>query len=361
MGVRELPSGRWQARVMIDGRPWSATCDTREAAAEWIVLTRAQAITGTLPSSVTVRNYAARWLATYDSAPVNTRRFHAANVPWVVEVLGPVQVGRVVPSDIARMIEHVKASRTVALADRVYRTCSALFAAAVDDGLAARSPVRSRKHRPRRQAAPHVVLERVQAREVLLQLRGWQRDTAVLQLGLGTRFGEVAGLTPHDRRPGDRIAIARRVSSDTVRATKNHRHRVLELPRMTLPTLDRLAREALDPPPLPDLADRELPVADFDRRWLIQTATGRPANLGSFNAALRAACRAVGAPVVSSHGLRHTYVSWMIDDGHSADLVAFWIGDTPETVRRVYAHMLEGSSSPAAASIDAALGGLDAM
>jgi hypothetical protein len=46
----------------------------------------------------------------------------------------------------------------------------------------------------------------------------------------------------------------------------------------------------------------------------------------------------------------------MIDDGHGADKIAFWIGDTPETVRRVYAHMLEASSEPAATSINAALG-----
>jgi hypothetical protein len=29
-----------------------------------------------------------------------------------------------------------------------------------------------------------------------------------------------------------------------------------------------------------------------------------------------------------------------LDEGHSADKVAFWIGDTPDTVRSVYAHML---------------------
>jgi hypothetical protein len=51
------------------------------------------------------------------------------------------------------------------------------------------------------------------------------------------------------------------------------------------------------------------------------------------------------------------FVSWnMIDEGYSADKIAFWIGDTPHTVRLVYSHMLEGSSAPAAAAIDHALG-----
>ena len=85
-----------------------------------------------------------------------------------------------------------------------------------------------------------------------------------------------------------------------------------------------------------------------------------PRALTSYNRALADACKAVKAPHVSSHGLRHTYVSWMIDEGHSADKIAFWIGDTPQTVRLVYAHMLEESSAPAAAAIDAALRGFGA-
>lgn len=48
----------------------------------------------------------------------------------------------------------------------------------------------------------------------------------------------------------------------------------------------------------------------------------------------------------------------MIDEGHSADKIAFWMGDTPPTVRAVYAHVLEASSAPAAAAIDAVLGDL---
>jgi hypothetical protein len=49
----------------------------------------------------------------------------------------------------------------------------------------------------------------------------------------------------------------------------------------------------------------------------------------------------------------------MIDEGYSADKIAFWIGDTPQTVRLVYAHMLEASSAPAAAAMDAALSGFE--
>jgi integrase len=70
------------------------------------------------------------------------------------------------------------------------------------------------------------------------------------------------------------------------------------------------------------------------------------------------ACASADVPRVSSHALRHTYVSWLIDEGHLADKVSFWIGDTPDTLRSVCFHMLEESSAPAATSIDDALAGL---
>jgi integrase len=262
------------------------------------------------------------------------------------------------------MLNRLIDERTPALADRAYRTPSAMFgSAAADDGLCpGGSPVRSKKNRPRRQRDDHAVLERAQARQVLLQLQGWQRDTALIQLSLGARFGEIAGLTPHDVDLARGVVhIRRRFSAhgNTVRATKNHRRRTLELPTLLRTPLERLIRQAGDPPALPDLADRELDARPFRKHWLIQTNTGRPSSLTAFNRALADACRKVAAPHVSSHGLRHTYVSWMIDEGHSAEKVAFWIGDTPNTVRLVYSHMLEASSTPAAAAIDAALADLD--
>lgn len=362
MGIRQLPSGRHQARVMIEGRNYTETFDTRAQAAEWELVTRAKGITGSLPGHVTVAEYACRWMAGYETAPVNTRTFHERNLRQVLVELGEYQVAKVVPTDITRFLNRIIDAKGAAEADRVYRTTSALFGAAYADGLCPNgSPVRSKRHRPRRQASPHVVLERPQARAMLLQLGGWQRDTALLQLSLGARFGEIAGLTPHDvNLATGRIMIRRRFSysAGTVRATKNHRHRELDIPTSTRPTLERLIREACDPPPVPDLMDRELDAEQFRRQWLIQTRTGRPAANSAFNKDLKVACRAAHVPELSSHGLRHTYVSWMIDEGYTAEQIAFWIGDTPQTVMQVYAHMLEASSAPAAAAIDSALSGL---
>lgn len=359
MGVRMLPSGTWQARVTIDGRTFTDTFPDRDQADDWIILTRARNVQGALPSRMTVREYAARWQASYERRPDNTAEFYRKHLQLALPHIGMLPVGKVRPTHIRVMLDKVADAKGTPAADRVYRTVSAMFGAAVADELTPKSPVISKKHRPARQRKPMVVLERHQARQVLLLLGRWHRDTALLQLSLGARFGEVAGLTPHDVT-GGKVRIVRRYSphADTVRATKNHRARTLDLPASARSTVDRLVAAAQGPPPIPDLEDREWPARPFDRRWLIQTQTGRPANLSDFNKHLKRACRDVGVPVVTSHGLRHTYVSWMIDEGHTSDKVAHWIGDTPQTVQTVYAHMLEASSAPAAAAIDAVFGDL---
>lgn len=359
MGTRQLPSGTWQARVTIAGRTHTSTHPTRQDADDWILMTRARNLQGALPSRMTVREYAARWLVTYDQHPVNTVAFYKRGLKHAAAWIGPRPVSKVTASDIKTLLNRVEEAHGTAEADRTYRTLSALFSAAVADELISRSPVISRKHRPRRQRKPMVVLERAGARAMLMHMPRWTRDMAYLQLTLGARFGEIAGMTPHDILPDHRVQIVRRYSphADTVRATKNHRARVLELADGVLPIVDRLVRQAMDPPPLPDLQDREWDARPFDRHWLVQTTTGRPANLSEYNKRLRLACAAAGVPRVSSHGLRHTFVSWMVDEGHTADQIAHWIGDTPATVQQVYSHMLESSSRPAAAAMDRALFG----
>ena len=49
VGIRRLPSGGYQARLQVDGIRRGATFETRVEAEEWLVITQAKAITGTLP------------------------------------------------------------------------------------------------------------------------------------------------------------------------------------------------------------------------------------------------------------------------------------------------------------------------
>lgn len=206
MSIERLPSGKVRARVMIDGVKHAATFATVEEANGWIVLTRARRITGGIPRRISLGGYAARWLTLYDTAPTATRAFHRRNLDnHVLPPFGSRARADITPTEISGLLDHVRASVSAATADGVYHTCSALFNAAVGDDVLPRSLIRSRRRRPRRQLDLRVVLERAQAIDLLQQLAGWKRDTAFLQLALGARIGEVAGLTPRDvdlgRRP----------------------------------------------------------------------------------------------------------------------------------------------------------------
>jgi len=172
VGVDELPSGRWRARIQIDGRHHSETFDTATVARNWLVVTRARSITGRLPGRITVGEYGARWLLHYDHGPKATRLFHESNLRLhIYPTLGRKPLAAVTVSDVTVLLNRVRDGVSAAKADSVYRTLSALCKAA-EHGVITVSPVRSKKHRPRRQRTHMPVLERDQARLVLLQLRG---------------------------------------------------------------------------------------------------------------------------------------------------------------------------------------------
>lgn len=361
MGITQLPSGRFRARVQVDGVRHTETFDTHREAADWQTIVRARGLQGHTSSTMTVRTWSRIWLDTYyAAAPANTSRFHDDNLRLhLLPHLGDRKLATLKPTHIQQTIDAIATAVSPARAESALRTLRAMLNDAVDDDVLAASPVR-RRHIPKLQPTPKIPLEVVEARHLLLQLTGWHRDTALLLVATGARFSEIAGLTPHDISPtSHEVSIVRRVSKGTVRATKNHRARRVLLAPLGHKPVARLTVQALNPDPIPDLGNREHPADPYIKRWLIQTSTGRPANPSAFGKALKlAAGRAGITKRVHPHLLRHTYVSWMIDAGHTADKIAFWIGDKPETVRRVYAHMLEASSAPAADTIQAALGDL---
>lgn len=112
-----------QARLMIDSRTHSESFATRQAAEKWEI-TGARAIQATLPTSVTVAQYAKRWMTTYENAPANTRRFHRTHLDrWILPQIGGRTCASVTPSDITQLINRIIRDGTPATADRVYGPC----------------------------------------------------------------------------------------------------------------------------------------------------------------------------------------------------------------------------------------------
>ena len=105
MSYYQLPSGAYHARLMINGVRYTATLPTREDAEDWQTLIRAKAVSGSLPRRISVSDYAARWMSTYDASPTSTRSFHQGNLDrYILPMLGSRSVADVTPTEISRLV-----------------------------------------------------------------------------------------------------------------------------------------------------------------------------------------------------------------------------------------------------------------
>jgi hypothetical protein len=94
-----LPSGSFRARLMIDGRRYTATLPTEADARLWEVEARAAAAVRRGAASGTFAGYATRWLAGFiDDAP-DRARFEAALENHLLPELGSLPLLEVLEAD----------------------------------------------------------------------------------------------------------------------------------------------------------------------------------------------------------------------------------------------------------------------
>jgi hypothetical protein len=99
VAIDRLPSGSFRARLMIDGRRYTATLPTEADARLWEVETRAAAAVRRGAASVTFAVYAAGWLAGFiDDAP-DRARFEAALEHGFLPALGSLPLLEVLDAD----------------------------------------------------------------------------------------------------------------------------------------------------------------------------------------------------------------------------------------------------------------------
>jgi len=99
VALDRLPSGRFRARLMIDGRRYTATLPTEADARIWEIETRAAVAVRRRAERVTFAAYAANWLAGFvDDAP-DRARFEAALEHRLLPVLGALPLIEVLGAD----------------------------------------------------------------------------------------------------------------------------------------------------------------------------------------------------------------------------------------------------------------------
>lgn len=183
-------------------------------------------------------------------------------------------------------------------------------------------------------------LTRSEALSLLEALTGRPFDYTffALMLATGLRISEVATLTIQD--------IDRCAGLLHVRHGKGDKARSVMLSPRTLRLLERYWVVVQPPGPLLFPAQRLLAPGriDLQNRW-----SDRPVSVGTMGERLRA-LQSDKRPRITSHDLRRTFATWLLEDGYDLRLVQVLLGHaSPVTTARytlVNADLIAGTVSP---------------
>jgi integrase len=230
--VRELPSGRWQARYKgPDGtdRPAPRTFDSKTSAERWLTLTEAEIISGDWidpdAGRVLFGKYASDWIEERPGLR-----------PKTIELYRYLLRRHLVPAFSTRSLAeirepHVRRWRkdlldtgvTVVTVAKAYRLLKAILNTAVDDGLIRRNPCRIKGAGQEKSAErPVLTVPQVYALAAVTDER--YRALVLLAAFTSLRWGELAALRRSDIDMQARtVRAARQLMSGTAAGSRSGR------------------------------------------------------------------------------------------------------------------------------------------
>lgn len=329
---------------------------------------------------ITFRAYAERWRAGRPHDPATTVRIESefrnhvyadpdtpGKTPKDAPSLGDYQLRTLArqPSIVQAWIRGIPLGANSARL--VIRDVGQVLAAALDDGLIGRNPLKVRSvSRPkpvRREAVPWSA---VQIEAVSAELPAWLGALPYLGAACGMRQGELLAAALEDLdflRMNMHVGVQlKRVGRVTVFAPLKTKARDVPVAAPVIPRLSEHVR--LHPPTTATLPWHE-PGAKrhgrpVTRSLLFTTSTGRPWARGRFNEHWGTARKAAGIPAAPGNGchvLRHTAASVWLSHGVSLAKVAAYLGDTKEVVLATYAHFMPSDDDRARETMSAFFGG----
>lgn len=287
----------WEARVQTAGQRLSRTFKSRQDALEWERRVRSRLDdhrVGRAPS-ISLEEALERWL----KGEAASLKSHADLVKKV-RTIYPFALGRML-ADIVDVAEALKAdaiarraapatvNRKLAILRRVARLAHRQWqwlAEPLGDRITLLPGERQR----------HTYLTLADVRRVVQAAPARSRSAILLAALTGLRLGELLGLTAADKKGGSLV----------LEDTKSGRPRVVPLPKemgkVTLP----------------------LPITEGELTW-----------------DWRQARKKAGMPKVRFHDLRHTYASWLVQQGTSLTVVRDLLGHSSLAVTSRYAHLAQ--------------------
>lgn len=308
-------------------------------------------------ADITFRQYAEDWRGTRTHDEPTARRIEIGLRRHVYPAIGRRtlrELGKR-PSLTQAWIAGMKLAPSTAV--QVIRDVSAIYIAALDDGLISRNPVQAksvtRPKVPERKARPWTA---TQVGAMSAALGGSLAVIPYLGAGTGQRQGEMFGLALED------IDFLRRVVHVRcqVRLVRNHPcfAPVKNDKQHDVPLSDSLAPVLAEHIRLHPPAEVTLPwrVPDGEpvtRTLILTRPDGRAMHADRANDAWHRALVTTGIvarrkpgekrwppPGNGMHVLRHTAASAWLSAGVGAPAVAAWLGDTVQTVYATYAHLM---------------------
>lgn len=295
-----------------------------------------------------------RWVASRTDITEKAQEQYAWAIPHIESGLGAIPLATLDRDDVTRWIDGLAAGgklsrRSVQICRTVLR---AALAEAVDEGLIPRSPA-ARVPLPRVVAKPVIEKEAVAwtATEVdrFLAATADHRWAIAFRLGVlyGLRRSEVLALRWDDV---DSAKSTLRIDESLVAtnegaAWSNAKN---ERSRRTIP-LDDDTMRALLKRRAEQAAERLAAGTEWeDDNLVVATRSGRLVLPRSYDRALATIVERAGLPRLTSHGLRHTAASHMVQSARDLGelrAIADLLGHSPEMLMNTYAHALPNSQA----------------
>lgn len=314
--------GRYSGRVIVGRRPDGTPQYAHRTARTQAALVAKLAAAGPAAADCTVRDWAARWLASSRVRP-RTRDMRSVSVRhYVNPTLGHLKVRELTAGQVEAAAAgwgETRAPNTVRLALAHLRT---MMQAAADAGLRAGNPVAAaRKPRAaRRRIDPFTPAEVAR----IIREAGRRAATRIVALlaGTGCRVGEAMALDAHEFDAGKGTVSISRTQSQAHGAgpTKSERGvRTVRVPRQALPAVVAAHAGRTAGPLFPNAHGNRTSHFNARDNWV-------------------KLLKRLGLPYRSLHQLRHSYATSAIAAGVPLADVAAALGDTVESVVRTYTH-----------------------
>jgi integrase len=368
--IRQLRSGRYQARYIADGveRTAPRTFPTRRDAEVYLDTVRADMVrgvlSGTRESRETLADYGRRWIEMHQGLKRSTRSQYASDFRLHIEpYLGRHRLPRITPDMVRQWLHRLgvdladklaaEGMRTSSATNRdgsatkarSYRLLHAIYATAAEDGLVQSNPCRI-KGAGTYHHAERPVLSVAEVQHLADVVPSRYRALVLLLAWSGLRIGECAALRRVDfdldpERPSVRVSQrAYRVGGDVdFDAPKSAAGvRTVALPPHLVPVLRDHLETYAEPLSLSGLA--------------FTTAKGGDI-LGTYSGVMRRGLAAIGHPDVRVHDLRHFGQVLAAEAGASLPELMRRMGHSTVDAARAYMHATEQHGDEIAARMSA--------